>query len=89
MELVSLSPEEVTAIAAEPVRRLLKKSTVAGRLIDLGKASAVKAALDADPIAWARWFTPDWPEVYADDEGLPIFITALGLTEEQIAGVTA
>lgn len=70
-------------------RRLLPKSTVTSRLIEMGKAAAVKAAMDANPVAWARWFTPDWPDVYADDDGLLAFLVAIGLTEGQIATVTA
>lgn len=83
-----LTPEEIASLPAEP-RRLLPKSAVTSRLIDLGKAAEVKAAMDADPVAWARWFTPDWPSVYADDEGLLCFLGGLGLTEDQIASVVA
>lgn len=88
-ELVALTAEEAAALQGPTVRRTLPKSTVTGRLIEMGKAAEVKAALDADPVAWARWFTPDWPEVFADDEGLMAFLSALGLTPEQIATVTA
>lgn len=87
-----LTAEDLAALDAlrepEP-RRALPKSTITARLIDLGKASDVKAALDTDPVAWARWVAPDWPNVYADDEGLLAFLAALGLTEDQIAAVTA
>ncbi|MDR7232837.1 hypothetical protein J2X45_003947 [Caulobacter sp. BE264] len=87
----TLTAEEIAAIEAAnaAIRRTLPKSTVTGRLIEMGKAAEVKAALDADPVAWARWFTPDWPNVFADDEGLLAFLDALGLTSEQIATVTA
>lgn len=50
---------------------------------------AAKTLLDQDAVAWARWFTPDWPNVFADDEGLLDFLAAIGLTAEQIAAVTA
>lgn len=83
-----LTPEEVAALPPAG-RRTLPKSLVTARLIDLGMAAAVKAGMDANPVAWARWFTPDWPNVYADDEGLLDFLAALGLTEAQIAGVVA
>ena len=87
--LRELSEEEAEAILVPPPRRLLPKSTVTGRLIAMGKAAQVKAGLDADPVAWARWFTPDWPNVYADDEGLVAFLEGLGLTPAEIDTVTA
>lgn len=91
-ELLDMTPEEEAAFIAsrgEPERRKLPKSTVTGRLIAMGLAATVKAALDADPVAWARWVSPDWPEVYADDEGLISFLAAIGLTEQQITSVLA
>lgn len=76
-------------LAPEADRRLLPKSTVTARLIDLGMAGEVKTALDADAVSWARWISPDWPNVYADDDGLLAFLAVLGLTKAQIALVTA
>jgi hypothetical protein len=87
-EMVELTAEEIAALYPE-TRRLLPKSKVTARLIALGKAADVKAAFDADPEAFFRWVAPDWPNVYADDTGLLAFLAALGLTEEQIAGVVA
>lgn len=83
-----LTAEEVAARPPEP-RRQLPKSLVWSRLVDLGKASAAKALLDQDAVAWGRWFAPDWPNVFADDQGLLDFLAGLGLTEEQITAVTA
>lgn len=91
-QVVELSAEQIAALEAARagIRQQLPKSTVTGRLIDLGMAGAVKAAMDANPVAWARWFTPDWPNVYVDDDGLLSFLRdALHLTEDQIATVTA
>lgn len=88
VELRTLSAEEIAALPAPP-RRQLPKSVVTARLIDMDKMGPAHAALMADPIAYARWFTPDWPEVYADDAGLLSFLGAIGLTEEQISAVTA
>lgn len=69
----------------------IPKSVVWARIVALGKAAEAKAALDADAVAWGRWFSPDWPNVFADDQGLLDFLgkDALGLTAEQIAAVTA
>lgn len=85
-----LSAEEIAARPPEP-RRQLPKSLVWSRLVGLGKAAEAKALLDQDAVAWGRWFSPDWPSVFADDQGLLDFLGegGLGLTAEQIAAVTA
>lgn len=87
------TPEELEAIEAarlaNPVRRLIPKSTVTARLIGLGKAGDVKALFDANPEMHFKWFAPDWPNVYADDEGLLQALDAIGCTEAEIAAVTA
>ena len=89
-ELLEMTEEEEAAFeASRSVRRTIPKSTVWARLVALGKADAAKTALDADAVAWGRWFSPDWPNVFADDEGLLAFLDALGLTAEEIAAVTA
>lgn len=72
-------------------RRSLKKSVVQERVNAIGKLDAVLALLLApgNAIYYARWFAPDWPEVYADDAGLMTILTAVGCTADQIAAVTA
>ena len=72
-----------------PPRRLIAKSVVQERVNDLGKLGAAFAALNADPVSFGRWFAPDWPQVFADDEGLLTLLAAIGCTEEEIATVTA
>lgn len=89
VETRTLSAEEVAAIEAGRPRREMPKSLVWSRLVDLGKAAEAKALLDQDAVAWGRWFAPDWPNVFADDQGLLDFLAGLGLTEEQITAVTA
>lgn len=81
--------DAASAPSAEPPRRLVKKSTVMSRLLAMGKATTVRAAFDANPEADFRWHTPDWPSVYADDDGLLVFLRGIGLTEAQIEAVTA
>lgn len=87
----ALTEEELAALPAPIVVRIqLPKSTVTARLIAMGKAAAVKAALDAAPALYFQWFSPDWPNVYADDQGLLDFLRGpLALTEEQVAAVIA
>jgi hypothetical protein len=70
-------------------RRPIPKSTVQERLIALGKADAADAALEANKVAKFRWFAPNHPNVFADDEGLLSFLSALGLTAGQIGDITA
>lgn len=89
-ELIDMSPEEIAEWEATPApRRLLRKSTVTARLIEAGLMATAHTVLLSDPIAYARWFTPDWPNVYADDEGLLAFLAGVGCTAEQIDAVTA
>lgn len=78
-----------TAASIPPPRRLIKKSVVQERVNDIGKLGTVLAALNAEPLYFARWFAPDWPNVYADDEGLLAVLTAVGCTEGEIAAITA
>ena len=70
-------------------RRLIKKSVVQERVNAIGKLGTVLAALNSEPLYFARWFAPDWPNVYADDEGLLAVLTAVGCTEGEIATITA
>jgi hypothetical protein len=72
-----------------PPRRLIPKSTVQERLISLGKADDADAALEANKVAKFRWFAPNHPNVFADDEALLVFLAGLGLSESQVEAVTA
>jgi hypothetical protein len=67
----------------------MPKSTVIARLQDVGKFDAVWAILGSNAVLFAKWFAPDWPNVYKDDEGMLQVLAAAGLTAEQIATVTA
>jgi hypothetical protein len=81
--------EEPDPEPGPPPRRLIRKSLVQERVNAIGKLGDAFAALNADPLAFGRWFAPDWPSVYADDEGLLEVLTGIGCTEEQIAAITA
>jgi hypothetical protein len=78
----------LVAQSAAP-RRLIKKSVVQERVNAIGKLGDVFTALNANPINFARWFAPDWPEVYADDPGLLAVLAGVECTSDQIATVTA
>lgn len=78
-------PPLPTQPAPEPARRSLPKSTVQERVNAIGKLGHVLAVLNSQPIFFARWFAPDWPEVFADDEGLLAILVAVGCTPEEIA----
>lgn len=69
---------------SEPTRPSVPKSIVQARIITAGKMGDAKAMLDADPVAFARWFAPDWPAVYCDDANAVAFVTALGLDPAEI-----
>ena len=73
----------------EPPRRVIPKSVVQARVIELGKINAVWAALNADIANLVRWLAPDWPNVYFDDEGLIAVLTAVGCTPAEIDAITA
>ena len=87
-EIVELTAEEIAALYPD-VRRLIPKSVVQERLNDLGRLGDAFALLQADPLNFGRWFAPNHPNVFADDEGLLAILDTLGLTAEQIAGVVA
>lgn len=78
------TPEQRAAAQAamdgwtEPVeRRKVLKSTVVARLIGAGKIDAAFAALQANKGAFARWFSPDHPAVYADDPDALALLAAI------------
>jgi CTP:molybdopterin cytidylyltransferase MocA len=67
-------------------RRKVRKSVVQARLIAAGKMDAAYAALTQMPAAFARWFAPDRPEVYADDPDALALLAAIGADPEEIMG---
>jgi hypothetical protein len=80
------------AAAQAATRRLIAKSVVQERVNALGKWAAVAALLYTNGlpnIYYARWFAPDWPQVYADDPSMLALLTYAGLTADEIATVTA
>jgi hypothetical protein len=70
--------------ASPPARRTIPKSLVQARLIDTGKMDAVFAALLSSPANFAKWFAPDWPNVFADDAAMLAVLTAVGADIETI-----
>lgn len=60
-------------------RQTVLKSVVQARIIDAGKMGAAYAALTANPIYFARWFAPDHPVVYCDDQDAVGLVQGLGL----------
>jgi hypothetical protein len=83
--LRALTVEELAALAAAPQpRRLIPKSLIMARLAEAGLMPAAMAGLLAAPVQFGRWFSPDWPNVYADDLGLIAFLDALGADLETI-----
>ncbi len=72
-----------------PPRRIIPKSVVQERMNDIGKLGAAFTALNSNPIFFGRWFAPDWPNVYFDDEGLLMVLSAIGCTPAQIETITA
>jgi len=66
------------------VRRLIPKSVIQDRLIAAGKIAAVLAALQSSPADYVKWFAPDWPNVFADDERMIEVLIAVGADVETI-----
>jgi hypothetical protein len=66
------------------VRRLIPKSVVQARLIAAGKMDEVFALLLTSPGDFAKWFAPDWPNVFADDERMIEVLTGVGADIETI-----
>lgn len=73
---------QVVAFFGPPpvVRTLVRKSTVIRRLHEAGKLAAVMEVLDApaNVYAKARWWSPDWPEIYTDDPEAVAVISGVG-----------
>jgi hypothetical protein len=85
------SPDRDAAILAffgPPPRTLIRKSTVIRRCHEAGVLAAVMAILDhpSNAYAKARWWAPDWPEVFADDPEMVAMLTAVGA---DVAVITA
>jgi hypothetical protein len=78
------SETEIEAAEAAPPRRMLRKSTVQQRLIDVGLMDAAHAALWADKAAYARWFVSDHPKVNADDPEALALLEAIGADPDVI-----
>jgi hypothetical protein len=71
-------------------RRLIRKSVVQERAHTLGKLASILTVLRSpgQEISYARWFAPDWPNVYADDAGMLVILAAVGCKPEEIAEIT-
>jgi hypothetical protein len=67
-------------------RRTVRKSTLIRRTHDAGVLPAIMAILDmpANVYAKARWWSPDWPEVYHDDPDMVAILAAIGADVEAI-----
>jgi len=90
IELQDGAPVQVPTYGAAP-RRLIPKSVVQARADDVGKLGLVMALLlqPENAVYFARWFAPDWPNVYADDPQMLAMLGAVGCTEEEIVEITA
>lgn len=64
--------------APHPPKRMVLKSLIGARLIATGKIDAAKAALEANPAAWARWVAPDQPAIHHDDPDALALLAAIG-----------
>lgn len=90
IELQDGLPVRVGVYEAAP-RRTIPKSVVQARANDLGKLGLVMALLlqPENAVYFARWFAPDWPNVFYDDEQMLLMLGAVGCTAEEIATITA
>lgn len=93
-ETETLTPAEEAALRAEwaanaltSPRRELPKSLVMARLMAAGQFAAVFAVLRSNDEAFAKWFAPDWPNVFADDKGMLAIFAAVGGID--VAAITA
>lgn len=69
---------EIYARRAEEPKRTIPKSVIVSRLIAANKIGAAKAALDASPAAFARWFASDRPAINHDDPDALALLKAIG-----------
>lgn len=79
------SLEDLTAV----LREQRPKSTVMARCFAMGFTDQLKALFDGNFALAQQWNTPDWPNVYVDDEGMLQALRFVGMTEEQIATAVA
>lgn len=68
----------------EPPKRLIPKSVIVSRLIAADRIADAKAALDANPAAFARWFASDRPAINHDDEDAIKLLRAIGADPDVI-----
>lgn len=96
--LVEGAPELVSGVwretwtaeeSEDAPRRLIPKSIIQERVNDIGKLELVLTALESQAILYARWFAPDWPNVYYNDGAMLFLLGAVGCTSEEIAVITA
>lgn len=79
--------ESATLQPIPVVRPMVPKSLVQSRIIAAGKMDAAYAMLTGNSAFFARWFAPDWPQVYCDDPDAIAFVHALGLDPAVILAV--
>lgn len=75
---------EIYARRAGVPNRIIPKSVIVSRLIEAGKIGAAKAALDANPAAFARWFASDRPAINHDDPDALALLNAIGADPDVI-----
>lgn len=75
---------EIYARRAEEPKRTIPKSVIVSRLIATNKIGAAKAALDASPAAFARWFASDRPAINHDDPDALALLKAIGADPDVI-----
>jgi len=76
--------EDLAPPAITQPRRLIPKSVIQDRLITAGKIGAVLTALQSSPADYVKWFAPDWPNVFADDDRMLEVLDAVGADVETI-----
>jgi len=81
--MITIDPVKAAAMSAQN-RRKVRKSVVKQRLIEAGLMDAAYALLTAQPVAFARWFDMDYPEVYFDDPDALALLDAIGAAPEVI-----
>jgi hypothetical protein len=75
--------------APAPPRRTIPKSIVMQRVDDAGMFDPVFGAFQAQPKAWIKWTSPDWPNVFFDDPLMLQVLSGVGCTDAQIEAITA
>lgn len=80
---------EMQAVPPEAPRRLIPKSVVQERINAVGKLGAALTALNAQPLYFARWFAPNYPNVFFDDPDMLALLAAVGCAAGEIEAITA